>query len=183
MPDLDGYGCLIDLGIGPERVTRHSVLAWALMEDHSISALVLYNATLYPVQRFSSRMHGYSGPDLTTLESTPPEFVRTSLKAASQHFGAPHTAQCPDMAELQVALWHQSRWSFRRLEMWHLRDGDIAPMVDYQTNTPEGPRSVRIDARRYPSFAGLVTLSQVSQLKAAAPVQMDFFGLLPGYRT
>lgn len=180
LPDLDGYSCLLDFGLGGE---RHDVLAWALLEDQSVSAMVLLNATLTPVTQLGRRFGGYCDGQLEHINTDPPGFVLPSLMAARDHFDPPHSMQCPDMADLSVAFCHDDQWSFKPLQMWSLKNGDVAPLVDYQTRTAQGPRCIRIDSRRYSSFAGLVSAAQIGQLKAGGPVGMDFFGLLPGYRT
>ena len=180
MPDLDGHSCLIDFGLGHE---RHPILAWALLDDQSVSGMIIHEGTLAPVTQFTHRFEGYCDDQLERVHRQPPSFLKPSLRAASDHFDSPHCVQCPDMAELSVALYESDHWSFKRLQMWHLQSGDIAPMVDYQTQTQQGPKSVRIDARRYSSYAGLVTPAQIGQLKAGGPVGMDFLGLLARYRT
>ena len=183
VPELDGYTCLVDLGVGHEPTHRHPLLAWSLMEDGSTSGLILFNGTLFPVQQLAHRLQGYCDPARRTCQPHPPAFVKAGLTAARDHFEPSQTQQCPDMAELQVAIWHRSAWTFKRLEMWHLQDGDIAPMIDYQRQTQEGPISIRVDARRYAGFAGLLTLGQVGQIKAGGAIQLDFYGLLARYRT
>lgn len=181
-PELDGHGALLNIGFGPSELIPHPVLAWALNEDDSCVGMILHCGTLTPVTQFSTRFQGYTDPELNQLSRTPPPFVRLGLCAARDHFDATHPIQCPDMAELSAAFLTGDEWMFKRLQMWHVKQGEIVPMVDVEQRGNDGPRSVRVDARRFQGFAGLVRSEQASQLRAGAPIQYDFFGLLARYR-
>lgn len=177
LPDLDSYSCLIDFGLGAE---RHSVLAWALLENDTVSGMILYNGGLCSVTQLAPRFLGYCDCSLNRVDTQPPRFIKPGLLAALDHFDSPHEMQCPDMEELSVACVVDGQWRFQRLQMWHLRAGDVAPMIDCQG--PDG-RVLRMDARRQRGFAGLVNDAQIGQIKAGGPIGVNFYGLLAAYRS